>query len=111
MATIVDKTASELAGEGQESGLLPDRLSTAQAALPGPELTPQSANTQEQAWGVLAAAALGRDGRPVRVAVNGADQAPATPEQGDGNNGSSAPTTTSGTSDTPRLDALLGEQR
>lgn len=41
----------------------------------------------------------------------GADQAPATPEQGDGNNGSSAPTTTSGTSDTPRLDALLGEQR
>ncbi|MDN3565536.1 alpha-2-macroglobulin [Paeniroseomonas aquatica] len=61
----------------KESGLLPDRLSTAQAALPGPELTPQSANTQEQAWGVLAAAALGRDGRPVRVAVNGADQAPA----------------------------------
>ena len=34
----------------KESGLLPDRLSTAQAALPGPELTPQSANTQEQAW-------------------------------------------------------------
>ncbi|MDB5371984.1 MAG: hypothetical protein JWP04_626, partial [Belnapia sp.] len=61
----------------KESGLLPDRLAIAQAGLPGPELTPQSANTQEQAWGVLAAAALGRDGRPVRVAVNGTTQAPA----------------------------------
>ena len=61
----------------KESGLLPDRLSALQATLPGPELTPQSANTQEQAWGVTAAAALGRDGRPVRVAVNGTPQAPA----------------------------------
>jgi uncharacterized protein YfaS (alpha-2-macroglobulin family) len=48
-----------------------------QAVLPGPELTPQSANTQEQAWAVAAAAALGRDGRPVRVAVNGTAQPPA----------------------------------
>jgi uncharacterized protein YfaS (alpha-2-macroglobulin family) len=61
----------------KESGLLPDRLAMLQAVLPGPELTPQSANTQEQAWAVAAAAALGRDGRPVRVAVNGTAQPPA----------------------------------
>lgn len=61
----------------KESGLLPDRLAALQAVLPGPELTPQSINTQEQAWAVVAAATLGRDGRPVRVAVNGAVQPPA----------------------------------
>ena len=41
----------------------------------------------------------------------GADQAPVTPEQGDGSTSTDAPATSSGTSDTPRLDALLGEQR
>ena len=61
----------------KESGLLPERLAAARSTLPGPELTPQSANTQEQAWAVAAAAALGRDGHPVRVAVNGAAQPPA----------------------------------
>ncbi len=61
----------------KESGLLPDRLAALQAVLPGPELTPQSTGTQEQAWAVAAAATLGRDGRPVRVAVNGAVQPPA----------------------------------
>ncbi|WP_424812553.1 alpha-2-macroglobulin family protein [Roseococcus sp. YIM B11640] len=39
--------------------------------LPGPELTPQSASTQEQAWAMLAAASLGRDGRPVRASFDG----------------------------------------
>ena len=39
--------------------------------IPGPELTPQLASTQEQAWAVLAAASLGRDGRPVRAALDG----------------------------------------
>ena len=31
------------------------------------------ANTQEQAWAVAAASVLGRDGRPVRVSLNGRD--------------------------------------
>jgi len=39
--------------------------------LPGPELTPALASTQEAAWAMLAAASLGRDGRPVRAALNG----------------------------------------
>lgn len=39
--------------------------------LPGPELTPAAASTQEAGWAVLAAAALGRDGRPVRAAFEG----------------------------------------
>ncbi|MBS7812485.1 alpha-2-macroglobulin [Roseococcus pinisoli] len=39
--------------------------------LPGPELTPAAASTQEAAWAVLAAASLGRDGRPVRAAFDG----------------------------------------
>ncbi|MBY0334192.1 MAG: alpha-2-macroglobulin family protein, partial [Acetobacteraceae bacterium] len=61
----------------KESGLLPDRLSALQARLPGPDFTPQGTNTQEQGWAVLTAAALGRDGRPVRVAVNGTPEPPA----------------------------------
>ncbi|WP_431267942.1 alpha-2-macroglobulin family protein [Dankookia sp. P2] len=61
----------------KESGLLPDRLPEAIGRLPGPELAPALANTQEQAWAVAAAAALGRDGRPVRVAVNGGAEPPA----------------------------------
>ena len=51
--------------------MLADRLPEWLGRLPGPELTPALANTQEQAWAVAAAAALGRDGRPIRVAVNG----------------------------------------
>ncbi|MDB5412769.1 MAG: hypothetical protein JWR10_1104 [Rubritepida sp.] len=39
--------------------------------LPGPELTPMLASTQEQAWAMLTAAALGRDGRQVRAALDG----------------------------------------
>jgi alpha-2-macroglobulin len=44
---------------------------TALSRLPGPELTPALASTQEQAWAVLAAVALGRDGRPVRASLDG----------------------------------------
>jgi uncharacterized protein YfaS (alpha-2-macroglobulin family) len=58
----------------KESGLLPDRMAALQARLPGPNFLPQAANTQEQAWAVAAAVALGRDGRPARVAVNGREQ-------------------------------------
>lgn len=45
---------------------------TALSRLPGPELTPALASTQEQAWAVMAAAALGRDGRPLRASFEGA---------------------------------------
>jgi uncharacterized protein YfaS (alpha-2-macroglobulin family) len=48
------------------------QLQEAGGRLPGPELTPALASTQEQGWAVLAAAALGRDARPVRVALDGA---------------------------------------
>ncbi|MFC7473043.1 alpha-2-macroglobulin [Dankookia sp. GCM10030260] len=61
----------------KESGLLAERLPEALGRLPGAELTPALANTQEQAWAVAAAATLGRDGRPVRVAVNGQEAPPA----------------------------------
>ncbi len=61
----------------KESGLLPAQMTSLQTRLPGPELTPSGANTQEQAWAVLASAALGRDGRPVRVSIDGQAQPPA----------------------------------
>jgi uncharacterized protein YfaS (alpha-2-macroglobulin family) len=54
--------------EGQAPAAM---LATALSRLPGPELTPALASTQEQAWAVLAAAALGRDGRPVRASLDG----------------------------------------
>ncbi|UPY36122.1 alpha-2-macroglobulin [Sediminicoccus sp. KRV36] len=56
----------------QEGQMPAPMLATALARLPGPELTPSLASTQEQAWAVLAAAALGRDGRPVRASFEGA---------------------------------------
>jgi uncharacterized protein YfaS (alpha-2-macroglobulin family) len=59
----------------KESGLLPDRLAALVAALPGPDLTPESLSTQEQAWAATAAAVLGRDGRPVHLTVDGRDLA------------------------------------
>ncbi|TCZ57835.1 alpha-2-macroglobulin family protein [Roseicella aquatilis] len=62
----------------RESGVLAERLPEALGRLPGPELTPDLANTQEQAWAVAAAAALGRDGRPVRVALDGREVPPAS---------------------------------
>jgi uncharacterized protein YfaS (alpha-2-macroglobulin family) len=58
----------------KESGLLPDRLTAAVAAMPSVNLVPASLNTQEQAWAAAAAAVLGKDGRPVRVAIDGAER-------------------------------------
>lgn len=54
-----------------EAGVLPGRLNEVRSRIPGPEFTPAIANTQEKGWALLAAAVLGRDGRPVRVALNG----------------------------------------
>lgn len=55
----------------KESGLLPERLQRLVAGLPGPDLLPGALSTQEQAWMAAAGAALGRDGRAVRVSVEG----------------------------------------
>jgi uncharacterized protein YfaS (alpha-2-macroglobulin family) len=54
-----------------ESGLLRNRLGPMLAALPGADATPERLSTQEAAWAVAAAAALGRDAAPVRVSVDG----------------------------------------
>ncbi len=62
----------------KESGLLPDRMARLLAALPGANLSPDSLSTQEQAWAAAAAAQLGRDGAPVRIAVDGKDLPPAS---------------------------------
>ncbi len=55
----------------KESGLLASRLPVLIARLPGPELTPAGSSTQDQAWAIAAAQALGRDSRPPQVALNG----------------------------------------
>jgi alpha-2-macroglobulin len=39
--------------------------------MPGADVAPDTLSTQEQAWAVAAAAVLGRDGRPVQLAVDG----------------------------------------
>ncbi|MFH5923131.1 MG2 domain-containing protein [Roseomonas xinghualingensis] len=61
----------------KESGLLPARLAEAVSRLPGPELTPEAASTQEASWAVLLAGSLGRDGRPVRISLGGQELAAA----------------------------------
>ncbi len=61
----------------RESGLLPDRLPALLAALPGADLRAELLSTQEQAWVASAAAVLGRDGQPVRIAVGGRELPPA----------------------------------
>jgi uncharacterized protein YfaS (alpha-2-macroglobulin family) len=63
----------------KESGLLADRLARLVADLPGADLAPASLSTQEQAWTAAAAAVLGRDGKPPRVAVNGVELAGTSP--------------------------------
>ena len=55
----------------RESGLLPDRLASLIAALPGADLDPKSLDTQEQAWTAAAAAVLGRGGQPARIVLDG----------------------------------------
>ncbi|PWS34132.1 alpha-2-macroglobulin family protein [Falsiroseomonas bella] len=57
----------------KESGVAQDRLPNLLGRLPGADLTPASTSTQEQAWAVAAAQALGRDGRPVRILLDGRD--------------------------------------
>ncbi len=57
----------------KESGVLPQRLAALMGSLPGADLRPNSLSTQEQAWAVVAAAALGKDGQPARVRVDGRD--------------------------------------
>ena len=61
----------------KESGLLPNRLPALLAAMPGADLKPDLLSTQEQAWAAAAAGVLGRDGRQVRVSVNGQALVPA----------------------------------
>lgn len=57
----------------RESGVAQDRLANLLGRLPGADFTPAVTNTQEQAWAVVAASVLGRDGRPVRVTLDGRD--------------------------------------
>jgi uncharacterized protein YfaS (alpha-2-macroglobulin family) len=61
-----------------ESGLARDRLAKLVQTMPGTDLSPDTLSTQEQSWAAAAAAVLGRDGRPARVALNGKD-VPAAP--------------------------------
>lgn len=61
----------------KESGLLADQLARLTERLPAGDLVPAMLSTQEQAWAIAAAAVLGRDGRPVRISLNGTAVAPA----------------------------------
>jgi uncharacterized protein YfaS (alpha-2-macroglobulin family) len=55
----------------REANLPAPMQQAALARIPGPELTPALASTQEQGWAVLAAVTLGRDGRPIRASFEG----------------------------------------
>jgi uncharacterized protein YfaS (alpha-2-macroglobulin family) len=57
----------------KESGVLPQRLTALLPSLPGADLRTDFLSTQEKAWGVAAAAVLGRDGQPVRIRMEGRD--------------------------------------
>ncbi len=57
----------------KESGLLPEQLGKLIGRLPGADFVPAGLNTQEQAWAVAAAAALGRDARTADLAVTSGD--------------------------------------
>ncbi|UFN50751.1 alpha-2-macroglobulin family protein [Roseomonas sp. OT10] len=62
----------------RESGVLAARLPAQLARLPGArELTPEGSSTQEQAWAVALAAALGQDGTPARISLDGRALPPA----------------------------------
>ena len=61
----------------QESGILADKVPAVRAALPGSNLNPDTLNTQEQAWGGAAAAALGASAAPVSVVADGRTLGPA----------------------------------
>ncbi len=61
----------------KESGLLPQRLPDLIARLPGSNTKPSSLDTQQQAWLIAAAGALGRTGGVTRVSLDGHALAPA----------------------------------
>jgi uncharacterized protein YfaS (alpha-2-macroglobulin family) len=61
----------------KESGLPRDRLATLLDTMPGADLSPDALSTQEQSWAAAAAAVLGRDGKPARIALDGKEQPPA----------------------------------
>ena len=61
----------------KESGLLSAKLAKLVGLLPGATVAPEALTTQEDAWLAAAAAALGRDGRAVHIALGGTEQ-PAT---------------------------------
>jgi uncharacterized protein YfaS (alpha-2-macroglobulin family) len=61
----------------QETGLLPDRLPAMIARLPGAEFTPAATSTQDQAWAITAAQALGRGSQPPQISLNGQAVRPA----------------------------------
>ena len=45
--------------------------------MPGTDLSADTLSTQEQAWAAAAGAVLGRDGTPVRMALDGRELPPA----------------------------------
>jgi hypothetical protein len=59
-----------------EADLLRDRIPALLDRLPPNEAIPRYLSTQEMAWAVAAAAAVGRDGRPVSLVVDGQAVAP-----------------------------------
>ncbi len=61
----------------KESGVAAARLTALIQAMPGANLSPDTLNTQEQAWAAAAGAVLGQGLRPVRVSVGGRDLPPA----------------------------------
>ncbi len=61
-----------------ESGLLPQRLATLIGLLPGAELKPEAASTQEQAWLAAASAVLGKGLPPVAASLDGVTLAAAS---------------------------------
>ncbi len=61
----------------KDSGLLADRIPALIARLPGAEFTPAATSTQEQGWAIATAQALGRDGQPPSVSLNGQPVQPA----------------------------------
>jgi uncharacterized protein YfaS (alpha-2-macroglobulin family) len=61
----------------QESGVMAPQLAGIRAALPGANLDPDALNTQEQAWGGAAAAAMGANAKPVSVVIDNKTLGPA----------------------------------
>src|ERR1019366_3195237 len=73
LAQQTDKLPTPLAKAqlGAALALAHDSPRAVAAGLRGPDLQATTLSTQEQAWTATAAAVLGRDGRPARIALNG----------------------------------------